>query len=113
MAQFKANREGNLEHIETGSTDYRSFEIHIPDVVVAGAGMQTLASKIAQVLATTAMCMPYYLNPPITHRNRLSGKPIKPPQKTEADFRAIEKAKSERERKGKKRLKSFARHQAR
>ena len=27
MSQFKTNREGNLEHIETGSTDYRSFEI--------------------------------------------------------------------------------------
>lgn len=25
--QFRTNRQGNLEHIETGRTDYRAFEI--------------------------------------------------------------------------------------
>ena len=30
MGMFKTNREGNLEHIETGSTDFRAYAIEEP-----------------------------------------------------------------------------------
>lgn len=29
MGAFRTNREGNLEHIETGRTDYRAFAIEV------------------------------------------------------------------------------------